>query len=507
MPNRREDHEYLAQKILSLYFEQNMTSTEIVSELKQDPMVKSPVTLSVVRNTIHRHKKRGENKIHKWDPKDDPKLVTMYLEGIQISHIAAIFDKSPATVQKRIRQLGMTNRKITESQKAVVENEIRLGRKNMVEISIELGLSYEAVRHVSNKLKQSSQDLRKFNPGFKYGSTFERSLRKPLTELYGDAVLPKEHSRDWSSGRYEIDLPIDFRDGHKFAIELNHVRTHAYRQHQDYRKRALARELGWVWITIWYDRIPDKALVKEAMETVVKIVEENYAGEDNFYKEYLEKVEVMERKFYMPDQPPDDPKGNVNFGSFWSEQEEDILRDNWGKKNIDELVTMLPGRTAEAIYHKARQWGLTKKHPNYSATEDQILIEHYSKLSDEELMELLPGRSADSIRTRASRLELKKESLYTEAEDNFLRQFYAASTDEEMQKLLPGRSIESIKSRAYHLRLMKQSRWTSNEKQKLRDLYPEASRAEIMAALPGRTWQAIISKASSMKIHRLTPFD
>lgn len=507
MPKKRDDHEYIVRKILRLYFEEKMTAKEIAKELKQDPEVKAPVTVSAIRNIIHRNKNQGDNKITQWNSKDDPKLEELYNDGFEISHIVVMFDKSPATVQNRIAKLGLTNRKITLSQKQAIEEQLRVGDKNMVEIALEMGITHAQVRHVSDKIKKSPQDLRKFNPGYKNGSTFERQLRKPLTGRYGDAVLPKQQSKDWSGGQYEIDLPIDFLDGHKFAIELNHVRIHADRQHQDYQKRALAKAQGWVWIPIWYDGTPDKALVDKTMEIIMKIIDENYAGKDDFYKEYLKKVEEQDRKFYLPDQPPYDPKKDVNFGPFWLPQEEDIVQDNWDKKTLEEIMAMLPGRSSYAIQHKAHQLGLTDKRPNYSPKEDGILTKYYATLSDEELMELLPGRSAQSIRTHASRLGLKKESHYTEGEDNVLRQYYPTSSDEQLLKLLPGRSIGSIKTRANRLQLKKRSYWTPYEDQQLRNLYPNGTRAEIMDALPGRSWDAIATRASRLRIRRLIPFD
>jgi hypothetical protein len=472
MPKKREDAEYLYQRIPELYREH--TAKEVAVMLSEDDNVVSPVTERAVYNVLNKiRQQRDEQDEHAtlykdkpWCDEDDACLRQWYEDGASISMIAQQVHRSVPSVHARIRTLKLANRKITAKQERSIRDTIQLSNKSLKEISYEMGLKYQTVKHVSDKLKQELGVTERHQSDISFwqsGSLAERLIRTALTKEYGDAVVHWSLNKVWSNGRgWQIDIPIEFDSGLKVAIEINHVRTHANRRNRDYAKRRFAESLGWVWVPIWFDGTElTRELVADALDTVHRIIDDLKRGDTGFYQFYISLVEEREKEYYYPEQPPYDPKEGVQFGQPWSEQDTDVVRENYGKVPMPELQKLLSSpRTPDAIKHKARQLGVTNgRKGNFLPTEDDIIRDVYPEGLVDEILTRLPGRSWDSIASRAFRLGVKRRDVWTPDEDDIL--------------------------------------WR---------VYPEDSRADIQAALPNRSWSAIISRASKLGIRRLKPF-
>lgn len=518
MQQKRKDADYLRHRISVLY--RDHTAKETATLLNSDPQVVAPVTERIVYNTLNKLRQQREEdeetaicyKDKPWTEEDDACLRQWYAHGASIPMIANQVRRSAPSVHGRIRSLKLKNRKITPEQVQAIIDLIHYSNKSLKVISYELGLKYQAVRHVSDKLKKALGTVERHTSDISFwedGSLAERLIRDALVAEYGSAIIPWQHNREWSQGRgWQIDIPIEFSSKLKIAIEINHIRTHADRRNRDYAKRHLAEKLGWVWVPIWFG---DDELTKEsvayALDTINRIIDDLKRGDKEFYKFYMSLIEELEKQYYFPEQPPYDPKEGVKFGESWSAKDTDVVADHYGKVPVEELQTMLSTpRTRDAIMHKARHLGLTRRTKNFSSEEDNIIRGVYPDGTDEEILEKLPGRSLQSVANRATRLGVKRRSVWTSEEEAVLVEHYPCATDEELVRILTGRTVDSIRTRANRLGLKKGSMWTSEEDDRLRLVYPEDPRTVIELTLPHRSWSAIISRASKLGIRRTKSF-
>lgn len=471
MPQKRKDAEYLRQRIAELYG--NHTAKEIADILNNDDQVLAPVTERVVWNNINKSRKQhnGVNELpatykdRPWTGEDDATLQEMYATGSSIPLIAERLGRSAPSIHARIRTLKLANRKITPEQEQVVRDLLQHTHKSLKEIAYELALKYQAVRHVSNKVKAEHGVSQRHTSDISLledGSLFERLLRTAFINKYGDAVVPWQRNREWSQGRgWQIDIPIEFPSGLKVAVEVNHVRTHADRRNRDYAKRHLAEELGWVWVPIWFQEELTKEVLEEAFTTLTRIIDGFLEGHPDYYYTYIADVEQLEKGYYHTEQPPYDPKAGIEFGNPWNREDENIVRENYGKIPMKQVQNMLStSRTTDAIKHKAGQLGITNgRKSNFSPTEDDIIRKMYEDASKEEILAELPGRSWSSIASRAGRLGVLRRDV-----------------------------------------------WTTKEDDKLRLVFPDEPRSVIQSALPHRSWLAITSRASRLGLRRSKPF-
>lgn len=143
----------------------------------------------------------------------------------------------------------------------------------------------------------------------------------------------------------------------------------------------------------------------------------------------------------------------------WSEEDKKILKDNYGKLSYKEISELL-NRDIEphSIHRMARELGLTEGYGYWTDEEVNILIENYPIKSMTEVMNLLPNRSRTSILGQARMQDLKSyfylSRSYTNDEINYLKENYAIKSYEEMSNDL-GRTISAIKQRMIILGLRK----------------------------------------------------
>lgn len=115
----------------------------------------------------------------------------------------------------------------------------------------------------------------------------------------------------------------------------------------------------------------------------------------------------------------------VKGWSFWSEDEDTILREMYARADAGAILEMLPDRT----------WTGVKRHAN----ELGLLRERGGKAKDERL----PA----SIRNAG----IRKQGNWSEEENTILREMYPGAKATEILELLPNRNWKSVISHAFEL--------------------------------------------------------
>lgn len=157
----------------------------------------------------------------------------------------------------------------------------------------------------------------------------------------------------------------------------------------------------------------------------IAILKKNYmARTDQELLELLPERTIMSikhaaRKMGFPAKEPE--LSIVSKSTSWTENEKHILYDYFPTAPNEELLDLLPGRSIFAIKTMARKmgitrgknvWASTKKFNPWSEEEVQLLIDNINKVTFAQLCELIPGRTADAIWKRAKKMQIV-DSSYT----------------------------------------------------------------------------------------------
>lgn len=129
--------------------------------------------------------------------------------------------------------------------------------------------------------------------------------------------------------------------------------------------------------------------------------------------------------------------------AFWTPDDERILIDNYNESlygNIESIVELFNGKYSyKAIISKARKLGL-KTRSVWSDEENQIIKDNYSTMMIDDLMNLLPNRSRAMIIAKGSEFglvnKLKLDSQFTNEEHEFILNNYLSMTDKEIGEIL-----------------------------------------------------------------------
>lgn len=148
---------------------------------------------------------------------------------------------------------------------------------------------------------------------------------------------------------------------------------------------------------------------------------------------------------------------------YWSDQELALLRQHYPSSPLPTLLSALPNRDQNSIYAKAKSLGLSRTRGKYILTspvywseqEIDVLRQNYPRLSPKELTQLLPRYSVGSIYNKLNALGLRTPaySFWSDQEVALLRQHYPTAQWSELLSLLPNRSRVSIDSKARNLNL------------------------------------------------------
>ena len=127
---------------------------------------------------------------------------------------------------------------------------------------------------------------------------------------------------------------------------------------------------------------------------------------------------------------------------FWSEEDTNILIANFGKlsyKEMSENNIFSTYKSIDEIKRRAIYVGITSS-PDWSDEEIEILKNNYSKASMNELLTMLPKRTRTSILRKARSYDLKSKyylsRLYTNDELEYLKNNYLTKSNEELGREL-----------------------------------------------------------------------
>ena len=187
----------------------------------------------------------------------------------------------------------------------------------------------------------------------------------------------------------------------------------------------------------------------------------------------------------------------------WTEEEDQILRDNYPTMG-KEVYKLLKNRTQDACRTRADILGLECNN-NWSDDENKIFIDNYPTMGSN-VYKLLPRRSRSACINHAKILNIKYNKyarIWTEEEDQILRDNYP-TMGKEVYKLLKNRSIPSCLKRARRLELKyikpkHPNAWTSEEDQILKDNYPIMG-SDVYKLLQNRTKGSCLSRADILGI-------
>ena len=128
-------------------------------------------------------------------------------------------------------------------------------------------------------------------------------------------------------------------------------------------------------------------------------------------------------------------KNKVKSNFKWSQEETDLLINNFGKISNQELCKLLPNRNYNSIGTKAATLGLTKSR-HWSTEEERILYDNYSSIRIDDICTLLPNRTRNAIILHAEKIGLRNLIDYKNEQYQTLINNWKDNTDEELSKML-----------------------------------------------------------------------
>ena len=137
--------------------------------------------------------------------------------------------------------------------------------------------------------------------------------------------------------------------------------------------------------------------------------------------------------------------------NYWSKEDSEIIRDNYFKYSTNDLFKMIGKRhTKDAIIdHAFSKYGYSKSR-DWTQEEEDILINNYSHMTARELQELLPNRTIEAIRDRGIKYGLKSkyrlETYWNDNDTDFLVNNWDKMSDYEIGEIL-NKEPSSIKER------------------------------------------------------------
>lgn len=141
---------------------------------------------------------------------------------------------------------------------------------------------------------------------------------------------------------------------------------------------------------------------------------------------------------------------------FWSEHDKMILKQYYNTVSVQEIQSMLEKQySARLIQNQAKKLGLTESR-EWTDEELNILYENYENMVGTEIQELIPRKSVNAIYIKARQLGLQSgyvhQFYYTDEEKNFIIANWETMSDEEIGNCL-GKDARSIMDQRHKLGL------------------------------------------------------
>lgn len=192
----------------------------------------------------------------------------------------------------------------------------------------------------------------------------------------------------------------------------------------------------------------------------------------------------------------------------------------WTPERINKLVEMYPSsswedlittfqvskHTLEAMAHKLGVKRIGTRFGKFTATEDQLIIQQ-SQLgrTADEIASLLPSRTPDAIATRRLRLGISKSRAWTEDENARFKELYPNFPIDDILEAFPNRTRDGLIDHARVLGIrayMDYYDYSPEELSYIRDHFETMSDAEIGEAL-GRSRDSVKNHRNQMGCHRV----
>lgn len=141
---------------------------------------------------------------------------------------------------------------------------------------------------------------------------------------------------------------------------------------------------------------------------------------------------------------------------FWSEEDVNWLKNNYGKISKDELLDHYKGKYSYgAIRGKAIKLGLSKP-KTWSDEEDEIFCKYYSSIPIDELMKLLPNRSYNSLICRGQRYGIFSYNYlnekYTDEQKQYIYDNFGILSDNEIADKI-GKTVVGVQEQRHRMGL------------------------------------------------------
>lgn len=102
-------------------------------------------------------------------------------------------------------------------------------------------------------------------------------------------------------------------------------------------------------------------------------------------------------------------KKGITKSRLWTKEEDDILINNYFELCMNEIISLLPGRTRDGIVHRAQKLNIA--YAKYSKEDIDYIRNNYLKMSDCEIAKYL-GRTRASIKEKRHKLKCLREPTY-----------------------------------------------------------------------------------------------
>ena len=141
---------------------------------------------------------------------------------------------------------------------------------------------------------------------------------------------------------------------------------------------------------------------------------------------------------------------------FWSEHDKMILKQYYNTVSVQEIQSMLEKQYSDRlIQNQAKKLGLTESR-EWTDEELNILYENYENMVGTEIQELIPRKSVNAIYIKARQLGLQSgyvhQFYYTDEEKNFIVANWETMSDEEIGNCI-GKDARSIMDQRHKLGL------------------------------------------------------
>ena len=153
-------------------------------------------------------------------------------------------------------------------------------------------------------------------------------------------------------------------------------------------------------------------------EEDISILKQSY---ETMYGRVKELVDLFNGKYSYKAICTKAHKLGLKSRTFWSDEEIRIMKNNYSKKTVDEMLLLLPERSRHSIIAQAIKLGL-KNCCKYQKWEVQFIIDNWETMSDEEMANKLSKtlRGLKAKRESMGLFRVKEKSCYSDIYE-FLR--------------------------------------------------------------------------------------